>query len=381
MKQPEQYPRRVLMAVTGLSPQILTETLYFLAVKAKPAFIPTEICMLTTEEGHDRARLTLLSAEPGWFRRLCEDYRLPDIQFGLEHIHVVKDQSGNPLTDIRSVDDNGHAADQITNLIRQFTNDGDAALHVSIAGGRKTMGFYAGYALSLYGRPQDRLSHVLVSPPYEGNREFFYPRPASDVIYTDDRPGRPLNSSEAVVDLADIPFVRLRDGLPEALLQGDARFSEAVSGVQGCMGTVQVRVDAAQRKVCVNQHCFTLKPADFAFYYWMLWRQSQGMEWIHRAGGGLVSNGLDEHGLAAEFLQCCAQVLGEFDPQYGKAEAALKDGMEKEYFQQRKSKTNSAINKKMGKFKAAPYLVQSEGRRNEQWYGINLPANAITFVQ
>jgi CRISPR-associated protein (TIGR02584 family) len=33
---------------------------------------------------------------------------------------------------------------------------------MSIAGGRKTMGFYAGYALSLYGRAQDRMSHVLV---------------------------------------------------------------------------------------------------------------------------------------------------------------------------------------------------------------------------
>ena len=29
------------------------------------------------------------------------------------------------------------------------------------------MGFYLGYALSLYGRTQDRLSHVLVSSPYE----------------------------------------------------------------------------------------------------------------------------------------------------------------------------------------------------------------------
>ena len=32
-------------------------------------------------------------------------------------------------------------------------------MHVSIAGGRKTRGFLAGYTLSLLGRPQDRLSH------------------------------------------------------------------------------------------------------------------------------------------------------------------------------------------------------------------------------
>jgi CRISPR-associated protein (TIGR02584 family) len=28
-------------------------------------------------------------------------------------------------------------------------------------GERKTMGFYVGYALSLFGRAQDRLSHVI----------------------------------------------------------------------------------------------------------------------------------------------------------------------------------------------------------------------------
>ena len=57
----------------------------------------------------------------------------------------------------------------ITNLIRAFTADPESALHVSIAGGRKTMGFFLGYALSLYGRAQDKLSHVLVSPPFESS--------------------------------------------------------------------------------------------------------------------------------------------------------------------------------------------------------------------
>ena len=52
-----------------------------------------------------------------------------------------------------------------------------ASLHVSIAGGRKTMGFYVGYALSLFARDQDRLSHVLVPPSLESRQDFFYPPP------------------------------------------------------------------------------------------------------------------------------------------------------------------------------------------------------------
>ncbi|MEF8766961.1 CRISPR-associated ring nuclease [Candidatus Accumulibacter contiguus] len=44
------------------------------------------------------------------------------------------------------------------------------------------MGFFLGYALSLYGRPQDKLSHVLVSAPFESSLGFYYPTPSSHVL-------------------------------------------------------------------------------------------------------------------------------------------------------------------------------------------------------
>ena len=68
---PTRYPRRVLLAVSGLSPQIVTETLYALAVAA-PAderFVPTEVHVLTTTEGARRVRQSLLSEQPGGFHR------------------------------------------------------------------------------------------------------------------------------------------------------------------------------------------------------------------------------------------------------------------------------------------------------------------------
>lgn len=48
------------------------------------------------------------------------------------------------------------------------------------------MGFYAGYALSLYGRKQDRMSHVLVEDKYEQAVNFFYPS-ANPKDYSIDR--------------------------------------------------------------------------------------------------------------------------------------------------------------------------------------------------
>ncbi|NDP40793.1 MAG: TIGR02584 family CRISPR-associated protein [Rhodoferax sp.] len=155
---PASYQRRVLLVVSGLSPQIVTETIYALALAGESRFVPTEVHIITTKEGAQKAELSLLSTDLGWFHKLCDDYQLPAIAFNRDHIHVMQDANGQDMSDIRSIEDNSAAADYITAQVRAFSSDDKCALHVSIAGGRKTMGFYLGYALSLYGRPQDRLS-------------------------------------------------------------------------------------------------------------------------------------------------------------------------------------------------------------------------------
>jgi CRISPR-associated protein (TIGR02584 family) len=97
-----------------LSPQIVTETLYALTVPGEPRFVPTEIRLLTTAEGAERARLTLLSEEPGWFHRLRQDYGLPEIRFTLDSLHIFRDAEGRLLRDIRTPADNEAIADAIT---------------------------------------------------------------------------------------------------------------------------------------------------------------------------------------------------------------------------------------------------------------------------
>lgn len=59
----------------------------------------------------------------------------------------------------------------------EFASD-DTAIHLSLAGGRKTMSYYAGQAMNLVARPQDRLSHVILSDKrFEFSPDFsFRPR-------------------------------------------------------------------------------------------------------------------------------------------------------------------------------------------------------------
>jgi CRISPR-associated protein (TIGR02584 family) len=278
-KDPTAFPRRILLMVTGRTPQVVTETLYALCVRQDPAFIPTEVHLVTTAEGAQDARLALLAAEAGWFHRLSRDYALSGIAFTPEQIHVIRDPDGRPVEDIRTKAEHEACADLITEQVRAFTADERTALHVSLAGGRKTMTYYLGNALTLFGRAQDRLSHVLVPQPYESNREFFYPTPASSPLFIEPLK-RYFDARDAEVTLADIPFVRLRNSLPsrfKTLQQGQARFTEVVAAMQQALEPPAVTVDYRARGLRLADGRFVeFGGADLAFYAWLARRAMTG---------------------------------------------------------------------------------------------------------
>lgn len=366
---PEQYSRRILLCVSGLSPQIVTETLYALTVTGEPRFVPTEIHLLTTADGAERARLTLLSEDPGWFHRLRQDYGLPAIHFTLDSLHILRDAEGRLLRDIRKVADNEAIADAITAKVRELTADPDCAVHASIAGGRKTMGFYLGYALSLLGRPQDRLSHVLVSSPFESNPDFFYPTPQERVIYTAER--QPLDASDATVMLADIPFVRLRDGLQAALLEPGASFSAAVAQAQRNLAAPSLTLDMATCRVRCGETVLRLTPISFAWLAWFARRALAGLPGIHHTEADFT-----------EFLGEYRALTDELSSEYERATQTLNtDNPEhlQHYFEQRTSKLKRELVKALGLPGARPYLIQGDGRRPRSRYALRLEPQRIQF--
>ena len=288
---PQPQPRRVLLAVTGLSPQVLTETLYALMREDRDA-LPHEVHVITTAEGAERVRLALLSEQPGWFHRFLADFKLPPITFNADCIHVLRGPQGLPMADIRSAEDNACAADQIAETVRRFTADPQVSLHVSLAGGRKTMGFFAGYALSLWGRDGDRLTHVLVSDPYESIWDFFYPTPYERIIET--RGGKLADCKVADVTLADIPFVRLRHGLPPALLLGRAGFAQAVQAAQNQLGPARLVVDLKAGQIEAAGQRVALAPAELAFLAWFARRALAGLGGLQRPNKAEPSHKLQD---------------------------------------------------------------------------------------
>ncbi|MCX7673548.1 MAG: CRISPR-associated ring nuclease Csm6 [Thiobacillaceae bacterium] len=351
--QPHTYPRRILLAVTGLSPQVVTETLYALTQQT-PAFVPTEVRLITTREGAERARHALLSQDPGWFARFCRDYGLSGLRFDETCIEVLTDAAGAVLDDIRTPADNQRAADAITETVRALTADEQAALHVSIAGGRKTMGYYLGYALSLFGRPQDRLSHVLVSEPFESSWDFFYPTPYERIIQT--RNDKLADCREARVTLAEIPFVRLREGLPPRLLQGDARLSEIVAAANRALQSPRLVIDLVARAVWADDTRIELSTVELAILYWLARRARRGeagVDWT-------TSQAADE------FLDLARHVINPSSGEYERAKesldwrrpAAIRLG---EYFQPHKSRINRAFADALGETAARRYQIPPRG--------------------
>ena len=368
--QPHEYNKRILVAVSGLSPQILTETLYGLAVNSGAPFIPTEIHLITTLEGSDRAALNLLHKDSGKFHALCKEYQLPDIQFTEQNIHVIQDAQGNELDDIRTPEQNAAAADFITNTIKELTSDKNSAVHVSIAGGRKTMGYYLGYALSLFGRTQDRLSHVLVSEGYEGHKDFYYPTLESKVIHTWDN--RPLDTSKAEISLAEIPFIRMRQDIPEKLLQGKAGFLETITLARKAELEPELIIDIKNKRVSASGEVFTMPAVLIAFFSWLLKQTISTQNAIEKP---LEQEFNQEY--AQSFLIEYRMAVGEMGAET--TEEALKKGMDGSFIAEKITRIKTKLKAQLGARLAKQYEIKSSKNKGVMFYATDLLAEQVKF--
>ena len=368
-QQPEHYKKRILLVVIGMTPQIVTETLYKLAVDSKPHYIPTEIHLITTKEGANSAEIALLGTahDQGWFYTLCEDYGIDRDIFKKENIHIIADTEGQFINDNESSEHNKIASDYITNKVKEFTQDDTTSLHVSLAGGRKTMSYYAGYALSLYGRWQDRLSHVLVNYPFMNNKDFFYPRPKAQRFVIDNRH---YSTDEANIILSDIPYVRMRYQVPEALLKGTAGFQETVEKIQKFNEAPSVELFIKQQIIEFNGVALKLAPADFAFYMWMCRRKKEGYP-------PLI---LDADEFMSEYLEAYAYFTNPNGGNFEKVEIIANERSaeeQKSWFETRKSTLRKKITNALGDNLAQAFLIQLVEHQQRTAFQIGIPAKRI----
>lgn len=359
-------PRRLLVAVVGMSPQVVTETIWALIKERR--FCPDEVRLITTCNGRNRALRDLLDPAEGRFHAFCRDYGLiGKIRFDLDSITVIKGGDGRELDDIRTPEENAAAADTIVRVIGNACSDPNTIVHVSIAGGRKSMGFFAGYAMSLFARARDSVSHVLVNEPFESNRDFFYPPPEEKEIV--DARGVAYSSSDARVMLADIPIVRLRTGLPEDLLTGDASYGRAVEEAQRALfpSTALVFRGDARGVVCDGVEVL-LPPAQYAVLRWMAERAKRGE--------APVRPGLRH--AEEEFFPLYEKLFPTRPGDVERARKAIRSAEDfLKYFQEKRSQIGSAVAKKLGRASAGRFRIVTHGKRPFVAYALALEPDDI----
>jgi CRISPR-associated protein (TIGR02584 family) len=238
-----------------------------------------EVHVLTTAVGKQRVCEDLLAPRRGWFHRFCREYGIPAarIRFNARTIHVVSGADGAFLDDVRTPEDNVRLADAVLALVRDLTRDPGRALHASVAGGRKTMGLLLGIVFQLRARPQDRLSHVLVSPSeLEGQRDFFYP-PRAPRMYR--VTAAPIRSRDVRVELAEIPVPLLRDHVP-AIGTGEQSYSELIALTQRELDwqtkPPPLVLEARSRALRIAETTVRLTPLEFAVYTLFARRRTAG---------------------------------------------------------------------------------------------------------
>ena len=247
--------KHIFIASVGGAPQVVTETLWALMhphkmlsaeSQARDPVVPDEIIMLTTAFkglgatfSSKKKRLDVTRAKINALYRQYE-HQLPKINSN--RAQVVRSGDGKELEDIRNAEENAAFADAVVAVmtdLQQRRKKEALTLHVSLAGGRKTMSSYLYWGIINFGTEYDELTHVLVENHFlESAADFWWPNQEKKTVYsyaakqnlsTDAQMDASGNLGDAArLDLVRVPFDPLKRTIPD-IASRFANFTDLVA--------------------------------------------------------------------------------------------------------------------------------------------------------
>jgi CRISPR-associated protein (TIGR02584 family) len=371
----EKIMKNILLAISGLSPQVITETLYALH---QDSVSVDEIHVLTTGTGRDRILSGLLAPQDGCFHQYLKEYGIDpaSIRFAPRAVHVLRDKAGRPLDDITNAADNEILLKACLALAHRLTSRPDDTVFFSIAGGRKTMSACLMTAVQLYGRSQDRIYHVLVSPEFESHPGFYYPpvKPAMLEMH-DGRGGKILrDTASASVTLVPIPFISLRDAIRDPAtgrVQTPARLLRRLIRER----EEPLIVDLRQGKIIYKRKELSMMPSRLALYAFFAGRKLDCL--LVRAGcGGCTDCYIDFSQISA----AQKDITNLYKKLGGTTESKGICALEKEELRSYVSKIRQDLGRTFGVQAASQLCVQAVGKKPDTRYGIGLDREKIKVM-
>jgi CRISPR-associated protein (TIGR02584 family) len=340
--------KNILICVSGLTPQIVTETLFCLAYKQKIQI--DEVYVLTTKRGRDvilgrdKHPVTPKTPLKDEIENLCKKYKLkkPLFEENDNHIIVAKEEAIE-LPDIRSDKDNILFPNKICEFLRIKSSDPDNVLYCSITGGRKSMSVHLANALSIFARENDRLVHVLTKEEHEFKG--FYPQTKEEI---------------KDLKLADLPFVRLRPILSDEIKKPDlltSNFDDIVNYTQAQLKALApsniMILDIEKRELRFGNYNIVLEPLEFLFYYFFVDSKERGRN-------NISVEEFISHETKNKFIEYFKE---HFPNRFIDEQKWYKKGFSKEDFRVKRSRVNSKINELIDDTDIASFFIIDVNRR------------------
>jgi hypothetical protein len=184
-----------------------------------------------------------------------------------------------------------------------------------------------------------------------------------------------LDCAKAVVDMASIPFVRLRQELAPALLHGEGGFTNAVVATNRALAEPELIIDRAQQKIYADGREIPLGSRYYTLYWWIA-ESALGED------GGFVDLGSREG--KADFLRYYRRVEEEMFSatdvlEVEKALNGCEYGRDQaEFFAVWISRCKTEFEAVLGKKAAKRYQIRKFGRRAIDYlYGFELESDQI----
>ncbi len=372
--------KNILLAVVGLSPQVLTETLFALHQQKRQV---DAIHVITTRKGKEKINAFLLAGGEGFYYQYLREYGIAPaaIDFGPANIHTVADGNGIEIDDIWTEDQNEALLKACLQLAFRFTGEKNTAVFFSIAGGRKTMSSCLSLAAQFYGRRQDRLFHVLVSPEFESNRDFYFPPAQSQPVVLYDEKGQPYSKATefAEINLIHMPFVSLRERLPQEYL------SEPFDPPTLLMSLVReeaycLEVDLVERKLRFKGLEADMMPAKIALYS-LFARQKKDCPLERDGCEGCTECYLtmeDIHGKQAVIADSYRRLVGKKDLTEMSDTGIIELNLQN--FQSYKSKLKTDLSRSFGLYALRELAIESTGKKPDTAFGLPIDKKRVKLI-
>ncbi len=372
--------KNILLAVVGLSPQVITETLYALHQSGREV---NAVHVITTRQGKEKINAHLLSPRDGRYYQYLREYGIDrrSVDFGFDNVHTVKDPHGIEIDDITGEEENEWLLRCCLEWAFRLTRDPSNAVFFSVAGGRKTMSACLMVTAQFYGRPQDRVFHVLVTPEFESDRDFYYPPKTSVPVELRDRNGQVFikESKYATVNLVPLPFVSVRDQLSDDMLR---RPKDPATLLLSLVREEPhlLTVDLTASRLVYKKRELDMMPARLALYAWFALHKKECKKEISTCRGcsdcfQSVYDVLSGHERIAELYRNLSRNRDFY---------AMRDkgilNLGKEDFNTYRSKIQRDIEQGFGLEARREIAISSVGARPNKRYGIKIDREKIKVV-